>query len=78
MLAQRQLYHGRYLDSLATAVNLRDYEDILGKKKIHSLIALAAIYSGAWGQCSKAFTQLEGVEQEQVASLMESNDLNDE
>ena len=61
MMTQRQLYESRYLDALVTSTKLREYDDVLEPKDIHSLIALCAFYNRAWGQCSKAFIELESL-----------------
>lgn len=61
LLAQRQLFEGNVGDAMVTALRLRAYEDILSVEQVESLIALAAYYSEAFGQCSKAFIKLESL-----------------
>lgn len=61
MLAQRQLYNGRVKDALITSLQLRSYDDVLDPRDVHSLIALTAYHNEAWGQCSKAFVELESL-----------------
>lgn len=43
-----------------TAVTCR-YEDVLKPQDIYSLVGLTAFYNGFFGQCSQAFTRLEGL-----------------
>eukprot|EP00516_Mucochytrium_quahogii_P007622 CAMPEP_0203752874 /NCGR_PEP_ID=MMETSP0098-20131031/6733_1 /ASSEMBLY_ACC=CAM_ASM_000208 /TAXON_ID=96639 /ORGANISM=" , Strain NY0313808BC1" /LENGTH=1294 /DNA_ID=CAMNT_0050643241 /DNA_START=364 /DNA_END=4245 /DNA_ORIENTATION=- len=61
MLAQRQLYKGEMEAALVTSLQLRQYDDVLEPREVHSLIALTAYYNEAWGQCSKAFIELESL-----------------
>jgi len=61
MLAQRQLYANQLRDALATALQLRAYDDVLDPREVYSLIALASYLNSAWGQCSKAFIELESL-----------------
>ena len=61
MMAQRQLYAGQFPEALVTSTKLREFEDIIEPRDIHSLIALCAFYNRAWGQCSKAFIELESL-----------------
>ena len=42
MLCQRQLYEGFVDAAMKTALNLRDYEDVLNPEEIFSLLALAS------------------------------------
>ena len=42
MLCQRQLYEGFVDAAMKTALNLRDYEDVLNSEEIFSLLALAS------------------------------------
>ena len=65
-LAQRQLYSGKYQDSLRTAVRLTEYDDILNPVQAYSILALAAVANKSYGMCSKAFIKLES-----LASLSE-------
>ncbi|KAL4693904.1 hypothetical protein H8959_013169 [Pygathrix nigripes] len=62
ILAQRQLYEGYVDAALKTALHLKDYEDIIPPVEIHSLLALCACTSRAFGTCSKAFIKLESLE----------------
>merc|ERR1740138_86944 len=59
LLAQKQLYEGRYEASMRTVLHLADYEDVLDTQTIYSLIALTAYYNKFFMQCSKAFIKLE-------------------
>jgi WD repeat-containing protein 35 len=68
MLAQRQLYAKRFKDALVTSLQLRAYDDIIDPRDVYSLIALAAMYNGAWGQCSKAFIELESLKKSSCTS----------
>ena len=47
MLAQRQLYSGSIGDALVTSLKLREYEDTLDPRDIHSLIGVTAYYNRA-------------------------------
>src|SRR5690606_12101327 len=62
MLAQRQLYEENLHDALNTSCRLMEYDDILDKKEVYSLIALTAFYVGNYQMCSKAFSKLESLE----------------
>ncbi len=42
MLCQRQLYEGFVDAAMKTALNLRDYEDVLNPEEVYSLLALAS------------------------------------
>lgn len=62
LLAQRQLYSPKQLDaSMRTALRLREYDDVLDKIDVYSLIALTTFYNGYYGQCSRAFIMLESL-----------------
>jgi WD repeat-containing protein 35 len=63
MLAHRQLYDGAFRAGLRTALNLRRYEDVLPALRICSLLALMAFCAGYYGQCSKALSKLEHMEE---------------
>lgn len=63
MLCQRQLYEGFVDAAMKTALNLRDYEDVLNAEDIYSLLALASCANRAFGTCSKAFIKLESLEE---------------
>jgi WD repeat-containing protein 35 len=62
LLSQRQLYAGDSDAAMKTALRLQEYDDVLDPKDIYSLIALSTYYSSYFGQCSKAFTRLESME----------------
>ncbi|XP_013413466.1 WD repeat-containing protein 35-like [Lingula anatina] len=62
LLAQRQLYEGYVDAAMNTALQLRDYEDIIDPIKAYSLIALSSAANRAFGTCSKAFIKLESIE----------------
>lgn len=59
MLAHRQLYDGAPHAALRTALSLRRFDGVLPTRGVYSLLALAALCAGFYGQCSKAFTKLE-------------------
>ena len=61
LLSQRQLYEGDYQSALKTSLRLAEYENILETKDIYSLIALSALFSGYFKECSKAFVKLENL-----------------
>lgn len=44
---------------MRTALRLREYETVLPKEEIYSLIALTAFYAKFYGQCSRAFVKLQ-------------------
>ena len=59
-LAHRQLYDAQYVDAMKTSIRLSEYEDILPKVDIYSLVALSRAYHAKdWYVCSKAFIKLE-------------------
>ena len=58
-LAHRQLYDAQYVDAMKTSIRLSEYEDILPKVDIYSLVALSAYHAKDWYVCSKAFIKLE-------------------
>lgn len=62
LLAQRQLYEGRSDAALRTAMQLKEYDDIIDPIDAYSLIALTACSNKAFGVCSKAFIRLENIE----------------
>ena len=62
LTAQRQLYAGYVDAAMKTALVLRDYEDVIGAVKIHSLLALTACSNRSFGTASKAFIRLESEE----------------
>ena len=59
LLSHRQMYEGAPEMAMRTAMNLWEYEDILGTIRINSLIALTSFHAGYFKQCSKAFVRLE-------------------
>lgn len=61
LLCERQLYAGYPLESMRTALRLREYENVLPPAEVYALIALTAFYSKYYGQCSKAFIRLQGM-----------------
>lgn len=63
MLCQRQLYEGFVDAAMKTALNLREYEDVLNPEDVYSLLALASCANRAFGTCSKAFIKLESLEE---------------
>ena len=62
LTAQRQLYAGYVDAAMKTALVLRDFEDVIGAVKIHSLLALTACSNRSFGTASKAFIRLESEE----------------
>jgi len=46
---------------MRTALRLREYENVLPPAEVYALIALTAFYSKYYGQCSKAFIRLQGM-----------------
>merc|ERR1719446_1894903 len=74
MLAQRQLYAGKYTDAMRTSLRLREYKSNLDAEEIYSLITLSAFYAHFYAQCSLGFVKLRSLslsekKQEQVAKL---------
>ncbi len=63
MLCQRQLYEGFVDAAMKTALNLRDYDDLLNPEDVYCLLALASCANRAFGTCSKAFIKLESLEE---------------
>lgn len=63
MLCQRQLYEGFVDAAMKTALNLREYEDVLNAEDIYCLLGLASCANRAFGTCSKAFIKLESLEE---------------
>ena len=58
-LAHRQLYDAQYVDAMKTSIRLSEYENVLTKCDIYSLVALSAYHAKDWYVCSKAFIKLE-------------------
>lgn len=75
MLSHRQLYRGRYWEALGTAVNLVQFQDILGKLRVYSLLAVVSLYAGAWGQCSKALSHLQSLSEGSTGQGEEATEL---
>lgn len=61
LLAQRQLYKGNREAAMVTALQLRQYEDLLNPVDIYSLLALTCSVNRAFGTCSKAFIKLQSL-----------------
>uniref|UniRef100_T1JCY7 Uncharacterized protein n=1 Tax=Strigamia maritima TaxID=126957 RepID=T1JCY7_STRMM len=62
LLAQRQLHNG-YIDAaMKTALHLREFDDVLIKEEVYSLLALASCANRAFAVCSKAFIKLESLD----------------
>ncbi|XP_065296306.2 WD repeat-containing protein 35 isoform X1 [Dermacentor albipictus] len=61
LLAQRQLHEGFVDAAMRTALNLREYEDILDGSEIYALLALTSCANRSFGTCSKAFAKLESL-----------------
>lgn len=60
---------------MKTALNLREYEDILNVEDIYSLLALSSCANRAFGTCSKAFIKLESLEELSVEMREEYEEL---
>eukprot|EP00730_Choanoeca_flexa_P001723 TRINITY_DN10757_c0_g1_i2.p1 TRINITY_DN10757_c0_g1~~TRINITY_DN10757_c0_g1_i2.p1 ORF type:complete len:1157 (+),score=402.04 TRINITY_DN10757_c0_g1_i2:149-3619(+) len=61
MLAQRQLYSGKFNEALKTAVRVTEYDDLVDPVQAYSVLALAAAATRNYGLCSKAFVKLESL-----------------
>lgn len=61
MLCQQMLYQEKYREALRCAYRLTVYEKILGTKAVYSLIALSALLSKSFIECSRAMTVLENM-----------------
>ena len=61
MLCQSQLYQGNYLSALKTALRLVQYEKELDAKEVYRLIALNALLSKSFKECSNALSKLENL-----------------
>lgn len=48
--------------AMRTALNLREYEDILNPPEIYALLALTSCANRSFSICSKAFVKLESLE----------------
>ena len=59
LLAHRQLYKGDVDAAMKTAIRCAEFEDVLDRKEIYSLIALTAYHSSHLNICSRAFIKLE-------------------
>ena len=59
LLAHRQLYAGHMDAAKLTAIRVSEYEDVITKKDIYSLVALCALHAEDYNVCSKAFIKLE-------------------
>jgi WD repeat-containing protein 35 len=70
-LAHRQLYDAQYVDAMKTSIRLSEYEDVLPKCDIYSLVALSAYHAKDWYVCSKAFIKLETLDDEKEDYLEE-------
>ena len=58
-LAHRQLYDAQYVDAMKTSIRLSEYEDILPKVDIYSLVAASAYHAKDWRRLQQAFIKLE-------------------
>ena len=72
LLAHRQLYAGKMDAAKLTAIRLAEFEDLLSRRDIYSLIALCAYHARDFNVCSRAFIKLETLED---VSLKEQDDL---
>jgi len=59
LLAHRQLYKGDVDSAMKTAIRCAEFEDVLDRREIYSLIALTAYHSSHLNICSRAFIKLE-------------------
>ncbi|KAJ8610815.1 hypothetical protein CTAYLR_006449 [Chrysophaeum taylorii] len=59
LLSHRQLYAGDYHAAKLSGIRLAEYEDIIPKRDIYSLVAIAALHAQDWNVCSRAFMKLE-------------------
>ena len=59
MLAQNQLAKRDAYSAMITALRLCEYEDILDRKAIYSLLSVAALQCGYFETCSAALVKLE-------------------
>mmetsp|Transcript_6986 Transcript_6986/g.14069 ORF Transcript_6986/g.14069 Transcript_6986/m.14069 type:complete len:1248 (+) Transcript_6986:71-3814(+) len=59
LLAHRQLYKGDVDAAMKTAIRCAEFEDVLDRREIYSLIALTSYHSGHLNICSRAFIKLE-------------------
>ncbi|EGB12638.1 hypothetical protein AURANDRAFT_51986 [Aureococcus anophagefferens] len=59
VLAHKQLYAGSMDAATKTSIRLAEYEDVLPRRDIYSIVALAAYHSGDYDVCSRAFIKLE-------------------
>ncbi|XP_054288459.1 WD repeat-containing protein 35-like [Macrosteles quadrilineatus] len=75
MLAHRQLYTGNADAAMLTALNLKNYEDILNTEDIFCLLACASAACKAFGTCSRAFMKLESLESVSESKREEYADL---
>ena len=59
------MYEGFVDAAMKTALNLREYEDVLGNggEDVYCLLALSSCANRAFGTCSKAFIKLESLEE---------------
>lgn len=62
LLAHRQLYAGEFDKAKYTGIRLAEYEDVIDRRDIYSLIALSALHAKDWHVCSRAFIKLETLE----------------
>lgn len=62
LLAQRQLRTGLIHSAVFTALQLRDYEDVLNVEDIYCLLALTSCADRSFGTCSRAFIKLESLD----------------
>jgi WD repeat-containing protein 35 len=59
ILAQQLYYAGSFKGAMRCALKLLDYDDIIPKQTIYSLIALTSYHAQYLGVCSKIFIKLE-------------------
>lgn len=61
-LAQRQLYSGKIVQAMMSAIRCSEFEDIIEPVHIYCLVALTAYHCNYMGVCSRAFVKLETIE----------------
>lgn len=69
MLAQRQIYSGKFHEALCVAYKLQDYEEYIPESDIYSLLTLTSCLDRAFGICSKALMKLKTLENVSMVSF---------
>lgn len=71
MLAQRQIYAGKFHEALCVAYKLQDYEEYIPESDIYSLLALASCLDRAFATCSRAFMKLQTLENVSIVFILQ-------